>query len=72
VNANETLKLLTSDASSEQTVIEELYLACYSRRPSEAEVRNASLHFEKSKSRQQAAEDLIWSLLNSYEFLFNH
>ncbi len=54
-------------------IIEELYLASYSRLP-EAEEMNIALKVFSSPgtTRQTAIEDLMWSLLNSAEFVFNH
>ena len=47
------------------------YLLVYSRLPDEAE-RDISqqLFAEKGTSRRQAAEDLLWALLNTPEFMF--
>ena len=51
----------------------ELYLALYSRWPSDEEKRIALESLEVgSPKRQQAVEDLIWALINSAEFVFNH
>ena len=51
---------------------EELYLTCFSRRPSDSERTLAVKHFATSRDRQQAVEDFAWSLLNTVEFVFNH
>jgi hypothetical protein len=52
---------------------EAMYLACYSRRPSASEVAEVSGYLGAAKgTRQQAAEDLAWSLMNTLEFVFNH
>jgi hypothetical protein len=51
-------------------VVEEIYLACLSRLPSEKEA--AAIDFSsKGGSRLEIAQDLGWALLNSPAFLFN-
>lgn len=67
----------------DQKVVEELYLASVSRLPTPEETRQgvrALRAWSKPKSwwlpplpkRRQAAEDILWALLNSKEFVFNH
>jgi hypothetical protein len=58
---------------SDEAVVEELYLAFYSRPPSEKE-RGVALAYlrEHKEKRRQAVEDLAWTLLNTTEFVFNH
>ncbi len=54
-------------------VVEELYLAAYSRRPSTEELKAAEAHFAKHAARKrEAVEDLVWALVNSAEFILNH
>lgn len=53
-------------------VVDMLYLSSVSRYPSLAESRTAIKAIESSKEPQKATEDLLWALLNSKEFLFNH
>ena len=53
-------------------LVEELYLAAYSRYPTPEESRRAALILSKAKDRRPAAEDLFWALLNAKEFFFNH
>ncbi len=54
-------------------VVDELYLALYSRWPSDQEKQIAIESIEAGAGkRQQAVEDLIWALINSAEFVFNH
>jgi hypothetical protein len=63
-------KLAAGDLPSEK-LVEELYLLVYSRLPT-AEEREigGQLFAEKGTSRRQAAEDLLWALLNTPEFMF--
>lgn len=50
-----------------------LYLTFYSRFPSLKERQTAEKFLsEYGGNRQQATEDLAWSMLNSLEFIFNH
>lgn len=62
---------LAAEKSPEQ-IAEELYLACYSRFPTPAEQAVARDLFAGDANKRLAAEDLLWSLLNTPEFLFNH
>ena len=52
--------------------MEQLYLAALSRRPTEAELQTAGKYIDESEKRRLALEDVLWSLLNTREFMFNH
>ena len=60
-----------NDHRDNTQLVDELYLAFYGRRPTEQEVNNAVNYLTNGTDRKTAVEDLGWSLLNSYEFLFN-
>lgn len=64
---------LTASVSDEDLLTEELYLTFYSRFPTadERHTTVAYLTFHRA-NRQQAAEDIAWSMLNTTEFVFNH
>ena len=54
-------------------IIEELYLRCFSRRPTESELKTLDGYLnEKGAKITLVLEDIFWSILNSREFLFNH
>ena len=52
--------------------IRELYLLTFSRVPSKQELGIAVGHIKKSKDAKRAYEDIVWALINTKEFLFNH
>lgn len=52
-------------------LVEEIFLAALSRMPREDEVAKAVEYIKSSESRTEAAQDLLWALLNSPAFLFN-
>ncbi|MBI3466365.1 MAG: DUF1553 domain-containing protein, partial [Planctomycetes bacterium] len=52
--------------------VQELYHWVYSRDPLADEVSVALAHIEKTENKQQAYEDILWALVNTKEFLFNH
>ncbi len=53
-------------------LIEELYLGSLSRLPSSDELNTATKYLDGESDKRPAAEDLLWTLLNSKEFMFNH
>ena len=64
---------LGADSDREQRAkIRELYLLSFSREPSDDELAIALEHIEKTGEAKQAYEDIVWALLNTKEFLFNH
>lgn len=65
-------RLLKQDAAPEEW-IEEMYLAAYSRYPTTDERNAAAALVPKDRTKQrQFAEDLLWALLNSPEFMFKN
>jgi hypothetical protein len=64
------LKGLLAEIDDDEQLVVELYLRTLSREPTEAELAVAQSHFTELSKRREAAEDLLWALLNSAEF--NH
>jgi len=66
---------LAASKLSNSAITDELYMASYSRRPTEAERKVVLAHLEsetkKSGNRREGVEDIIWAMINSKEFLFN-
>ncbi|MGI9473118.1 MAG: DUF1549 and DUF1553 domain-containing protein [Rubripirellula sp.] len=60
-------RLASSDMSSD-AIVEELYLATYSRFPTDAEREYATKLLEAAENRRLVAEDLLWAMINSPEF----
>jgi hypothetical protein len=58
---------------SDKELVTEFYLWCLARHPSESELR-VSVEFLRSYGdrRAEAAQDLMWALLNSRDFLMTH
>jgi hypothetical protein len=51
---------------------DECYLALLSRHPTGAEKDTVARYFENNKDKLKAAQDLVWALINTKEFLYNH
>lgn len=65
-------RLAKSELSSEQ-IIRELYLAAYSRLPDQEEIQISQAAFSQPNAKRKlVVEDLMWALMNSAEFVFNH
>ena len=76
--------LYAAKGEQDQASLDELYLTALARKPTDAERNLALQHLNKArtaadgqpldpaKSRRQGFEDLLWTLLNTKEFLFNH
>jgi hypothetical protein len=71
-------------ASDDNASIAEVYAAALSRTPRESELKTAleflrrprsdakGVQLDPAKARTAAYEDLLWALINTKEFLYNH
>jgi len=67
------VRRLARSAKTPTEIIDELYLSTLSRYPSEKErTRMLQVFTEAGTDRQAAVEDVLWALLNTREFVYNH
>ena len=59
-------------ATDARTAAEELYLGILTRMPTEEEVGDVTAFLAARPDRSLAAQELVWGLLSSAEFRFNH
>ncbi len=52
--------------------INELYLSAFTRHPHERELETTVKYVESQDDKRKALEDVLWTIVNSKEFLFNH
>lgn len=63
---------ILGDASDDATRIEEIYLAAVSRLPSDTERQTCLSYVQERNSSLRSFQDIMWSLLNTREFILNH
>ena len=66
------IDLLLSSAATDREIVEEFYLAALSRFPTPEETRQLVRIVGARSSREQALEDLLWGVIASREFAYNH
>jgi hypothetical protein len=71
-DANNRLRKLVAAKKTDEEIVEELYLAALSRKPSPQELGKCASHIRAQKERMEGLEDVCWTLLNAKEFLFQH
>ena len=52
--------------------IDQVYMEFYSRHPAPEETALSLAHIARTKNDRAAYEDILWALINTKEFLFNH
>ncbi len=65
-------QLAAEPTEADDAKIDELYQLALARLPSESERQAVRDHLQGQTDRRAAMEDIVWSLINSKEFLFNH
>jgi hypothetical protein len=71
-NGNSRIAQRVKEEISVEEILEELYMAAYSRSPREEEQTRLAEYVNTSEDRKAAIEDVYWSVLNSKEFVFSH
>jgi len=77
LNGNATYKMAQNAASNyagipDAKLIEEIYLAGLCRYPTPREASAAGRYLSVAKTRQDGITDLMWALLSTQEFMFQH
>ncbi|HEX3997688.1 MAG TPA: DUF1549 domain-containing protein [Pirellulales bacterium] len=67
-----TVARLLKEQKSSAEIVGDLYLLTVCRPPSADELHDAVALVDGAKQKQPVVEDLLWTLLNSKEFLFDH
>lgn len=63
---------LVESKADDETALTELYLVTLSRRPAGQDIENCQKILASAADRRSGLEDILWALINSREFLFNH
>jgi hypothetical protein len=63
---------LAADPRPDAAKVEEVYLAAFCRPPTAEELGDVLALVAKATDKKKAYQDLIWAILNSREFAFNH
>ena len=72
-NANGRAAQLSAEKNlTHQQKIEQVYQQAFSRLPDSVELSAATAYIAKVKNDKQAYEDILWAIINTKEFLFNH
>src|ERR1035437_1672055 len=66
------VKKLLQQGEKPDQIIENLYLRCLGRKPTEQEAAKLKTFFTPAAKPEQVLNDIFWSLLNAKEFVFNH
>jgi hypothetical protein len=61
---------LLRDTKNDDDVTLDLYLRCLGREPSDQELTTCRDYLKEVGDRREAFEDILWSLINSTEFLY--
>jgi hypothetical protein len=67
-------KWMADSSLTDEDVVRKIFLAAVVREPDHREIEAALLPLQAkgAESRRQAFEDVLWTVFNSKEFLFNH
>ena len=71
-NGNGRVQRALTAKTEPQAMVEDLFLAAYSRLPSNSERERLLTIVAEAKDPRAAWADIYWSVLNSNEFLFQH
>jgi hypothetical protein len=66
------LEALSKAKTPVPAIVEEIYLVTLSRLPTPDEAQKALAWIGAASTAREGAQDLLWTLVNSREFLFNH
>ncbi|MCH8924373.1 MAG: DUF1549 domain-containing protein, partial [Planctomycetes bacterium] len=66
------LQSMLDEGKKPAEIIETIYIACLSRKPSTEELEKLEAIAASEPNPRNAVDDILWAVFNSREFLFNH
>ena len=72
ISQGKVIETRLAEGKTPEQIVEELYIRCLSRKPTEIEVAKTNELIAAAPDKKVILEDTFWALLNSREFLFNH
>ncbi len=72
INSGGAVQREIAEKKSASEIVSDLYLRCFSRKPTEEELKSFEPLLAKNDAMQKTLNDVFWALLNSKEFMFNH
>jgi hypothetical protein len=66
------IKKLMKENKTPVEIVQELYLRCFGRQPSEQEILKLEPNWGVTEQQPAVLHDVFWALLNAKEFMFNH
>jgi hypothetical protein len=66
------LHRLVNEGKQDREIVEEFYLSAVCRAPTDAELTKSLAYVSTHGDRTQGLEDVLWAILNSKEFVFQH
>lgn len=71
--ANGTLVKRLTDTATNDDLAQHMYLSIHCRPPTESEIHAVAAHLKpREKDRTKAIQEMVWGLISSVEFRFNH
>ena len=71
-DADNRIGKLLANERTDADILDELYRRALSRPPSESTSKAFLAHIASSEDKRQAWEDILWAVLNSQEFIYQH
>jgi hypothetical protein len=72
VRSGVTVTAALDHADTDEELVKNLYMRTFNREPTAVEVSKAVPLIKQAKDRREGAQDLLWALVTSREFFFNH
>jgi len=72
ITPGQRLARLVADKRPHDERLRELYLVTFAREPNPRELQLLVAHIQRQPDVRAAYEDILWVMVNSEEFLFNH
>jgi hypothetical protein len=66
------LKVLMKSGKSDRQIVDQLFLATLSRKPTDEQWITIESTMAKADDKMSVMRDVLWALVNAKEFLFNH